>query len=204
MASIQLPPHATARLFASRQKSLLAVQRETAAVALSYTVGQCSYGPIVVARTPKGVCAVLLGNEDKGEAALLRDLVRRFPKSRVQRAPSDGEAEAEMRSICRSIERPGSASTPAVALDLQGTAFQRSVWDALLQVPPGKTVTYSQLAKRAKLPATSVRAVANACGQNHVAFLVPCHRIVRTDGTLGGYHWGVEMKEKMLRLEKEL
>lgn len=206
--SFQLTPYATLRLdLAQKQRSLLTKsaiiqnKRLSKSTTIFYSTDECSYGPILVARTEKGICALLIGSETN----LQQDLMKRFPKSQIRKV-QDERSRVEMKRICRFLEFPSDATLipdDDLALDLQGSEFQLCVWKALLEIPVGTTETYSQLAQRAKLPTSSSRAVANACGQNHIAFLVPCHRIQRSDGQLGGYHWGIDMKKKMLQSERK-
>ena len=167
---------------------------------LSFAVGACIYGRLLVARTPQGICAVLLGGIGGVEATerdLVADLRRRFPGAVLR--SNDGTARESL-DVVRAIIEGTSAQEPK--LHLIGTPFQKQVWSALVRVPSGATVSYAQLAKRAGLEARDSRAVAGACARNHIAVLVPCHRVVRTDGAMGGYHWGTDMKQGLLAAEK--
>jgi len=159
-----------------------------------FAVGECSLGSILVARSERGVCAILLG-DDPDELA--RDLQDRFPRAEL----IGGEAEFEG-LIARVV---GLVETPALGLDLpidvRGTAFQRRVWQALTSIPSGETASYAEIARRIGAP-KSARAVAQACGANAVAVAIPCHRVVRGDGALSGYSWGVERKRALLEREK--
>ena len=161
--------------------------------AIRFAVGECSLGSILVAATDKGVCAILLG--DKPEA-LVRELEDRFPKATLI-----GGDEAFEQWVAKVV---GFVEAPALGLDLpldvRGTAFQQRVWQALRKIPVGSTVTYSQIAKRIGLP-KAVRAVAHACATNAIAVAIPCHRVVRNDGSLAGYRWGVERKRALLERE---
>jgi AraC family transcriptional regulator of adaptative response/methylated-DNA-[protein]-cysteine methyltransferase len=203
ISAFRFSPYANARLFASQKKGSISntciTKAGSSSDTISYSLGLCIYGPLLVAQTDKGVCAVLLGNQKDGASTLRADLFRRFPQTHLREA-SDLRAQAQMDALCQHLKDP--TVQHAIPLDLKGSPFQLLVWKALLQVTQGTTETSTQLARRAKLPASSARAVANACGQNHVAFLVPCHRIVRTDGQMGGYRWGSQTKEKMLELER--
>lgn len=157
---------------------------------IRFAIGESWLGPILVAASEKGVCAILLG-DDPDELA--RDLQDRFPDAQLV----GGDADFE-RLVAQVV---GFLQSPSVGLDLpldiRGTAFQRRVWDALRQIPSGSTATYSEIAERIGQP-RSVRAVAQACAANALAVAIPCHRVVRTDGSLSGYRWGVERKAKLL------
>lgn len=155
----------------------------------------CRLGRILVAATERGLCAVLLG-EDEGE--LLSDLRQRFPRAELA---SGGEPfQSTLDRVVRLIDQ-SATSRSSLPLDLHGTVFQRKVWDALQDIPPGRTTTYGELAQRIGLPG-GARAVAQACGANPAAVIVPCHRVVAADGGLGGYRWGVQRKKALLELER--
>jgi methylated-DNA-[protein]-cysteine S-methyltransferase/AraC family transcriptional regulator of adaptative response/methylated-DNA-[protein]-cysteine methyltransferase len=147
----------------------------------------------MVARSAHGVCAILIGSK-AGE--LEADLAARFPKSLLVR--DDRKLSCDLQTILRFIEPPARALD--LDLDIYGTPFQRRVWDALCGIPSGRTVTYAALARRIGEP-ESVRAVANACAANAIALAIPCHRVVRSDGTISGYRWGVERKRALLARE---
>jgi AraC family transcriptional regulator of adaptative response/methylated-DNA-[protein]-cysteine methyltransferase len=139
------------------------------------------------------VCAILLGDDPE---ALVRDLQDRFPRATLIGA--DPEFERLVAQVVGLVESPGlSLDLP---LDVRGTAFQQRVWQALREIPAGATVTYGEIAARIGAP-RSVRAVAGACAANPLAVAIPCHRVVRTDGTLSGYRWGVERKRALLQRE---
>ena len=161
--------------------------------AIRFAVGECSLGSILVAATDKGVCAILLGDDPE---TLVRDLQDRFPKARL----IGGDAEFEQ-LVARVV---GFVEAPALGLDLpldvRGTAFQQRVWQALRDIPAGTTASYAEIAARIGAP-KAVRAVAQACGANPLAVAIPCHRVVRTDGALSGYRWGVERKRALLERE---
>jgi len=161
--------------------------------AIRFAVGQCWLGAVLVAATAKGVCAILLGDD---AAALLRELQGRFPKARL--IGGDAAFEATVAAVVAAVETPGRG--PALPLDVRGTAFQQRVWQALRDIPPGTTVSYSALAARIGRPA-AVRAVAQACAANPVAVVIPCHRVVRTDGSLSGYRWGLARKRALIDRE---
>jgi AraC family transcriptional regulator of adaptative response/methylated-DNA-[protein]-cysteine methyltransferase len=162
-------------------------------VTIRFAVGQCWLGSILVAATGKGVCAVLLGDDAE---ALVRELQDRFPKARL--VGGDQAFEQLVAKVVGFVGAPKLGLN--LPLDVSGTAFQQRVWQALRKIPAGSTVTYSELAKRIGEP-KAVRAVAQACASNPVAVAIPCHRVVRTDGSLSGYRWGVERKRALLERE---
>ena len=143
----------------------------------------CGLGRVLVAATASGLCAVLLGESDE---ELESELAERF--SRAERLRGGQEFAATLESVVALIER-GRTPLEETPLDLRGTVFQRKVWAALQQIPSGKTTTYGELARQIGLPG-GARAVAQACGANPAAVIVPCHRVVAADGGLGGYRWG--------------
>jgi AraC family transcriptional regulator of adaptative response/methylated-DNA-[protein]-cysteine methyltransferase len=153
----------------------------------------CSLGPILVARSPRGVCSILIGEEP---ARLEDDLRHRFPKGKLV-AGIDGQDELVAR-VAGLIDNPRTAID--LPLDPRGTAFQRLVWDALQRIPAGSTATYTDIATQIGKP-RAVRAVAQACGANALAVAIPCHRVIRNDGSLSGYRWGVERKRALLARE---
>jgi AraC family transcriptional regulator of adaptative response/methylated-DNA-[protein]-cysteine methyltransferase len=160
---------------------------------IKFAVGQTSLGAILVASTKKGVAAILLGNDPE---ELVHDLQDRFPKAHLIGA--DGDYEALVARIVGFIEAPKIGLN--LPLDVRGTAFQERVWKALQEIPAGATVSYAEIARRIGAP-TSVRAVAGACAANNLAVAIPCHRVVRNDGTLSGYAWGVERKRALIDRE---
>jgi AraC family transcriptional regulator of adaptative response/methylated-DNA-[protein]-cysteine methyltransferase len=160
---------------------------------IKYAVDHCSLGAIVVAASEKGVCAILLGDESK---PLVRNLHERFPEARLVEA--DGTLDAVVAKVIKFVESPGVELD--VVLDTRGTEFQQRVWHALQEIPVGATATYTDIASRIGAP-TSVRAVAQACAANPIAVAIPCHRVVRSDGGLSGYRWGVERKRALLARE---
>jgi AraC family transcriptional regulator, regulatory protein of adaptative response / methylated-DNA-[protein]-cysteine methyltransferase len=157
---------------------------------IRFAVGQTSLGAILVASSTKGVAAILLG-DDPDE--LVRNLQDRFPKAHLIGA--DNAYEALIARVVGFIETPGSNLT--LPLDVRGTAFQQRVWQALQKIPTGQTVSYAEVARRIGSP-NAMRAVAGACAANHLAVAIPCHRVVRGDGSLSGYAWGVERKRVLL------
>ena len=162
--------------------------------AIRFAVGACSLGSILVAATGKGVCAILFGDDPD---ALVRDLQDRFPKARLIGA--DGEFERLVATVVGFVEAP--AQGLDLPLDVRGTAFQQRVWQALRRIPSGSTASYAEIAQRIGQP-KAVRAVAQACAANALAVAIPCHRVVRTDGAVSGYRWGVERKRALLDREK--
>lgn len=170
------------------------------AAAIRYAITTCSMGSILIAASAKGVCAILLGDEAE---AMTRDLRRRFPGVTLTEADgSDNEPlRALVAQVIHLIETP--ASHCDVALDVRGTPFQRRVWRALRAIPAGTTATYTDIARRIGEP-RAVRAVAQACGANPIAVAIPCHRVIRSDGSLSGYRWGTDRKRILLRREAAL
>jgi AraC family transcriptional regulator, regulatory protein of adaptative response / methylated-DNA-[protein]-cysteine methyltransferase len=160
---------------------------------IRFAVGQTSLGAILVASSKKGVAAILLG-DDPDE--LVRNLQDRFPKAHLIGA--DRDYEGLIARVVGLVETPGTG--PNLPLDVRGTAFQHRVWRALLQVSAGETVSYAEVARRIGSP-KAVRAVASACAANNLAVAIPCHRVVRTDGSLSGYAWGVARKRVLLDRE---
>jgi AraC family transcriptional regulator of adaptative response/methylated-DNA-[protein]-cysteine methyltransferase len=160
---------------------------------IRFAVGECSLGSILVAQSPRGVCAILMG-DDPDELA--RNLQDRFPHARL--IGGDAEFEQLIAKVVGFVEAPRLGLD--LPLDVRGTAFQQRVWQALREIPAGKTVSYTELATRIGLP-KSVRAVAQACAANALAVAIPCHRVVRNDGGLSGYRWGVERKRALLERE---
>lgn len=162
---------------------------------IKFAVGQSSLGAVLVASSQKGVAAILLGdNPDK----LVRDLQDRFPNARLIGA--DRDYEALVARVVGFVESPRIGL--ALPLDIRGTAFQRRVWQALQEIPIGATVSYAEIARRIG-SAKAVRAVAGACAANNHALAIPCHRVVRNDGSLSGYAWGVERKRALIEGEAE-
>lgn len=160
---------------------------------IRFAVGQCSLGAILVAQSQRGICAILLGEDPE---QLVRDLQDQFPKAEI--IGSDGDFEQLIAQVVGFIETPSIGLH--LPLDVQGTAFQERVWRALCEIPPGTTVSYTQIAERIGAP-KAVRAVAQACANNHIAVAIPCHRVVRRNGDLAGYRWGIDRKRELLRRE---
>lgn len=160
---------------------------------IRFAVGQCSLGAILVASSKKGVASILLG-DDPDE--LVRNLQDRFPNATMIGA--DRDYEALVARVVGVVEAPGLGLD--LPLDVRGTAFQQRVWQALQEIPPGQTVSYAEIARRIGAP-KATRAVAGACAANKLAVAIPCHRVVRNDGSLSGYAWGVERKRVLLDRE---
>ncbi len=164
-----------------------------AGIEIRFAVGECSLGVILVAATTTGVCAILLGDDPD---ALVRDLQDRFANARIIGA--DAGFEHLVARVLALVEAPG--TVPDLPLDIRGTAFQRRVWEALRAIPAGETRSYTEVAAGLGVPG-AVRAVARACAANPLAIAVPCHRVVRLDGDLSGYRWGIERKRALLGRE---
>ena len=160
---------------------------------IRFAVGECSLGAVLVAATDKGVCAILLGDDAD---VLVRDLQDRFPHADL--IGGDGEFERMIAQVVGFIEAP--ALGLDLPLDVRGTVFQQRVWQALREIPAGSTASYTEIAARIGSP-KAVRAVAQACAANAIAVAIPCHRVVRSDGALSGYRWGVERKRALLARE---
>lgn len=161
---------------------------------IHFAVGQCFLGAILVAQSQRGICAILLGDDAE---QLVHDLQDQFPKADL--IGGNPRFEQLVAQVVGFIEAPALGLN--LPLDVQGTAFQERVWQALREIPPGTTVSYGQIAERIGSP-KAMRAVAQACAANHIAVAIPCHRVVRRDGTISGYRWGVERKHELLLREK--
>lgn len=165
---------------------------------MRFVTARSSLGAVLVACSERGISAVFLGDDP---AALVAQLRSRFPGA----TPADGDHEVETlaRRVIAVIETPARAADLPLdlPLDLHGTEFQRAVWTALLRIPAGTTATYAEIAARLGRP-TAVRAVGQACGANQIAVVVPCHRVLRGDGSPSGYRWGLERKQVLLERER--
>jgi AraC family transcriptional regulator, regulatory protein of adaptative response / methylated-DNA-[protein]-cysteine methyltransferase len=162
---------------------------------IRFAVGECSLGSILVAATGKGICAIALGEDPDG---LLHDLQDRFPKAQL--VGRDKEFEKLVARVVGFVEAP--ALGLDLPLDVRGTVFQQRVWQALREIPAGATASYAQVAARIGEP-KATRAVAQACASNVIAVAIPCHRVIRNDGGLSGYRWGVERKRALLDREAQ-
>jgi AraC family transcriptional regulator of adaptative response/methylated-DNA-[protein]-cysteine methyltransferase len=162
---------------------------------IRFAIGESPLGFLLVARGAHGVRAILMGDDP---AELVRDLQERLPEARlIEDAAESAQLVAKVAGFIEAPER--GLDLP---LDMHGTAFQQRVWQALREIPAGSTVSYAELARRIGAP-SSVRAVAQACGANALALAVPCHRVVRSDGGLSGYRWGVARKRALLERESQ-
>ena len=170
-------------------------KRQRAAREMKIAIVRSSLGLVLVAKSAKGISAVLFGDD---RDALRRDLCSRFPEAAL--VEGDAKLEALAARVVQMVEAPARRAAVDLLLDLRGTKFQRAVWQALRRIPAGSTATYADVANRIGRP-KSVRAVAQACAANALAVLVPCHRVVRSDGGLSGYRWGVARKKKLLARE---
>lgn len=160
---------------------------------IRFAVGQCSLGAILVAQSQRGICAIQLGNDPD---ALVQALQDQFPKAQLVGA--DEDFERLVAEVVGFVEMPSIGLS--LPLDIRGTAFQERVWKALQEIPAGATISYTELAQRIGAP-KAVRAVAGACAANRIAVAIPCHRVVRRDGDVSGYRWGVDRKRELLRRE---
>ncbi|MBS0208218.1 MAG: bifunctional DNA-binding transcriptional regulator/O6-methylguanine-DNA methyltransferase Ada [Planctomycetes bacterium] len=163
---------------------------------IRFAVGQCWLGAILVAATPRGICAILIGDDAD---ALTRDLQNRFQGAEL--VGGDAEFETWVARVVGFVDDPSRGL--ALPLDIRGTAFQQQVWEALRAIPIGTTVSYTEVARKIGHP-NGVRAVAGACAANALAVAIPCHRVVRTDGSLSGYRWGIDRKRALLLREQDV
>ena len=162
---------------------------------IRFAVGECSLGSILVAQSDRGICAILLGDDPE---LLLQELQERF--SRASLIGGDHDFEQLIAQVIGFVEEP--ARSLDLPLDIRGTAFQQRVWLALRELPVGSTASYSDIARAIGLP-QSARAVAQACAANTLAIAIPCHRVIRSDGQLSGYRWGIERKRFLLERETQ-
>src|SRR5258708_26559698 len=162
-------------------------------IRIRYTIAGTSLGSVLVAATERGLCAVSLGDHPESE------LRAEFPNAIIEHADDDGALATTLREVVARIE--GEPTSRDLPLDLRATSFQLRVWNALRKIPRGETRTYSQSTAAIGAP-TAARAVARACARNRLAVVIPCHRVVRADGAVGGYRWGVARKKKLLAGER--
>jgi len=169
-------------------------RRGAVAAVVRYTIAKSPLGRMLIAATDKGICSIQFADSDE---QLLQGLIREFPFATRRR---DDAAMDEWRVDLTGLME-GSKASPSLPLDIRATAFQRRVWEALQRIPRGETRSYSAVAKKIGMP-RATRAVARACATNPVAVAIPCHRVIREGGELGGYRWGLERKERLLTMEK--
>jgi AraC family transcriptional regulator of adaptative response/methylated-DNA-[protein]-cysteine methyltransferase len=172
-----------------------AASRKKHPMIIRYGLGTCPLGTVLIAQSDKGICAILLGDQPQ---LLLEDLQQRNPKATL--IAGDRHFQKVIDEVISVIKQPDLTLT--LPLDIRGTLFQQQVWQALQQIPAGETRSYSAIAEAIGTP-RAVRAVAGACAANAIAVIVPCHRVVRSDGNLSGYRWGIERKQKLLLQEAE-
>lgn len=188
----------SSRLHAASQAALGMTPSEfrsgASGIEMRFAVRQCDLGHVLVAASEKGITAVFLGDDPE---ALVRDLEDCFPHAKLVRG--DAAFDDLVARVIAMVETP--TKPVDLPLDVQGTAFQHRVWDVLRQTPCGSTTTYAEIAKRLGIP-KAVRAVGSACAANKIAVAIPCHRVVRTDGSLSGYRWGVTRKRALLKREE--
>ncbi len=174
-------------------------QKQGSGVNIHYTVAQTSIGKMLLAATERGICSIRFSDS---AAVLERDLRTEYPKAEIARADEKlGKRVATLRAMI-SGKAAGAEGSKTLPLDIQATAFQRRVWEALQEIPRGTTKSYGKIAAELGQP-NAARAVARACATNPVAVAIPCHRVVREDGSLGGYRWGMERKKRLLAVEAE-
>lgn len=159
---------------------------------VEFATGQCFLGTLLVAKGERGIRAILFGDEPD---ALIQELRERFPSAEL----TDGDLKPQLAQIAAFIEAPYLGLD--LPLDIRGTAFQQRVWELLQKIPSGQTLSYSEVAQRLGTP-RAVRAVAGACAANNLAVVIPCHRVVRSDGELSGYRWGLKRKKALLAREQ--
>jgi AraC family transcriptional regulator, regulatory protein of adaptative response / methylated-DNA-[protein]-cysteine methyltransferase len=179
-------------LICSKESQMGATSKETREE-IRFATGKCILGIVLVASSVRGVCAILLGNDTR---ALTRDLRRQFPQARLE--DGGGALQPLVAKVARFLAAPSMGLD--LALDVRGTAFQQRVWSALQEIPVGSTESYAEVARRLGVPG-SAKEVGEACAANALAVVIPCHRVVRTDGGLGGYRGGVKRKRALLERE---
>src|ERR1700757_3376006 len=176
------------------QHTPAATHADVAVDILFHATGECALGRVLVARSVDGVCAILIGaDHDELEAALAAP---RFPRATL--VANEAGVRDDLAKVIRFVDNP--AAGLHLTLDMRGTPLHRRVWEKLRAIPVGRTVTYTELARWIS-PLTSARVVAGACAANPIALAIPCHRVVRSDGDLAGYRWGIERKRELIRKE---
>jgi len=163
---------------------------------IRFAIGQCSLGLLLVAISHQGVCAIALNDDAE---ILAQALHQWFPQAQMN--ATDTQLQHVLATLLQYVENPRQSID--LPLDIRGSAFQKQVWQALCQIPTGSTASYSDIAQRIGVP-KAVRAVAGACAANRLALLIPCHRVVKVNGDISGYRWGVERKAELLRREQVL
>jgi AraC family transcriptional regulator of adaptative response/methylated-DNA-[protein]-cysteine methyltransferase len=169
-------------------------RKQGSGVTIRYAIAETPVGRLLLAATPRGICSIQFGDSDTALEGALR---REYPQAEIVR--TDKQLTGWVRAVRDRIRGENTGSLP---LDIRATAFQRLVWEQLRAIPSGATRSYGEIAKRIGQP-RAARAVARACATNPVAVAIPCHRVVREDGALGGYRWGIQRKQKLLALEKK-
>jgi len=165
-------------------------------ISIRFGLSETTLGLMLVAASVRGVCAIFLGGDSE---YLVQALHKRFPKAEISPAATDDVGFAQLLdAVAQLAEHPETSLEHP--LDIHGTTFQQRVWQALCEIAPGKTASYTEIARRIGAP-RAVRAVAGACAANPLAIVIPCHRVVHADGSLSGYHWGVERKRALLEKE---
>jgi len=159
-----------------------------------FATTECYLGQLLLSQTETGICAISIGDD---ASKLISDLQKQFPQASL--IANDSSAQHNVKQLEQWLAAPHTHLT--FPLDLQGTAFQKQVWQALQNIPLGSTTTYTKLAQTLGKP-KAIRAVANACAANNIALLIPCHRVIRSDGTLSGYRWGIDRKQTLLDSEQ--
>lgn len=195
-AATGLSPKAYAKAYRDQQQPRKSLSKEKKQAATIYfALDKCSLGMILVAQSEQGICALLLGDAVQ---QLVADLQKRFPTAEL--VAGDASFQKIVAQILDAIAQPQLRLD--LPLDIRGTLFQQRVWQALRNIPSGETRSYREIAEAIGAP-NAVRAVAGACAANAIAVLIPCHRVVRNDGNLSGYRWGVARKQKLLQQEAE-
>ncbi|WP_043159959.1 methylated-DNA--[protein]-cysteine S-methyltransferase [Bradyrhizobium sp. Ai1a-2] len=178
---------------AALRLALMAKRTDAAGEILFHAIGECGLGKVLVARSARGVCAILLG---AGSDELEADLAARFPD--VMLVANEVTVRDDLAKVIRFVDKPTKGLH--LVLDMRGTPLQRRVWEKMRSIPVGRTVTYMQLARWIS-PVASARVIAGACAANPIALAIPCHRVIRTDGDLADYRWGIERKRELIRKE---
>jgi AraC family transcriptional regulator, regulatory protein of adaptative response / methylated-DNA-[protein]-cysteine methyltransferase len=171
----------------------LIIQPDATTEEIRFSFGKFSLGTVLVAASTRGIAAILLGDDQR---ALRADLATAFPRARL--SPDDAGLADVVSQVVTFVDAPHKGLD--LPLDIRGSALEQAVWQALREVPAGHTVTYGQIAKTLPLPATA-QDVGAACAANVLAVAIPCHRVVKADGSISGYRWGVQRKRKLINRE---